>query len=154
MRETAMISAVLLAVVSLTACGSGGKAPPPRGLAPEDGGPGATRTVEADEHRFVESVQEMLRGQVAGVQVVEDPQCGGIVLRIRTSAPSLLGARCDPPPLLIIDGKPIAPAGVGSALEGLLPYEIDRIQVLKDVASTAVYGSRGAYGVIIINTRR
>lgn len=154
MRANALMPALFLAGVGLAACGSGGKAPPPRGLAPEDGGSGATRTVEADEHRFVQTVQEMLRGQVAGVDVIDDPQCGGIVLRIRTSAPSLLGGRCDPPPLLVVDGKPIAPGGVTSALESLLPYEIDRIQVLKDVASTAVYGSRGAYGVIIINTRR
>lgn len=152
MHGNALLAALCFAAVGLTGCG-GGKAPPPSGLAPGDGGTGSTRTVAADDHRFVETVQEMLRGQVAGLEVIDDPQCGGIVLRIRQSAPSLLGAACDPPPLLIIDGKPIGSGGVGAALRGLLPYDIDNIQVLKDVASTSIYGSRGAYGVVIISTR-
>lgn len=151
-RQTWMIS--LLAGV--LACGSGSvePGPPDTGMAPRADAPGAVKTVEADEYRFAESVQELLQGQVAGVVVVDDPACGWTI-RVRSSAPSLIGGSCSTlEPLLIIDNKPIARGGLVVALAGLTPADIDRIQVLKDVASTSVYGSRGAHGVIIVTTRR
>lgn len=148
--------ALLVAVAGAAACGSGPAAagPPDTGMAPRGDAPGAVKTVEADEYRFVESVQELLQGQVAGVEVVDDPGCG-LTIRVRSSAPSLIGGSCSTlEPLLIIDNKPIARGGLIVALAGLTPADIDRIQVLKDVASTSVYGSRGAHGVIIVTTRR
>jgi TonB-dependent SusC/RagA subfamily outer membrane receptor len=49
---------------------------------------------------------------------------------------------------------PILPTGVSSALKSLKPHEIESIEVLKDVSSTSVYGTRGAHGVILIRTKR
>jgi TonB-dependent SusC/RagA subfamily outer membrane receptor len=75
---------------------------------------------------------------------------GDVSLRIR-GKDSLLG---DGEPLLIIDGMPIHPANLSDALRGLNPREVTHIEVLKDISSTAIYGSRGANGVILIALRR
>ncbi|HEX7051783.1 MAG TPA: TonB-dependent receptor plug domain-containing protein [Longimicrobiales bacterium] len=138
----------------LAACGARAARPASGGgLAPQAGGSGAVETVTTNgDNRFVETVQEMLRGHVAGLQVVDTPDCG-VTLRIRGMTTGLMAGGCDREPLLIIDGKPIALGGIADALRGLLPLEIDRIQVLKDVASTSVYGTRGANGVVIITTK-
>ncbi|MYF61907.1 MAG: TonB-dependent receptor plug domain-containing protein, partial [Gammaproteobacteria bacterium] len=56
-------------------------------------------------------------------------------------------------PLFVIDGRTLmAPAG--SALMAISPRDVVRIDVLKDAGATAIYGSRGANGVIVITTRR
>ncbi len=155
---------LLVGSAFLASCGGGAASAPPAtpGLSPEEDGTGATRTVEGDEHQFVETVQEMLRGKVAGVQVLELPGCG-LTVRIRGMSESLLSwnaenrqsvPECDREPLLIIDNKPVALGHMADALRTLIPTEIERIQVLKDVASTSVYGTRGAYGVILITTKR
>lgn len=155
-------AATLLVGLGLAAGCGGGQAPPPRGLEPMEDGSGSTRTVNADEYQFVESVQEMIQGRVAGVQVIDHPACG-LTIRIRGMSDSLLGwdsgsnqnvAECDREPLLIIDNKPVPPGGMADAFRTLRPEDIDRIRVLKDVASTSVYGTQGAYGVILISTKR
>jgi TonB-dependent SusC/RagA subfamily outer membrane receptor len=145
------------AIGLLTACGGGQAAPPRAGLSPddEDRSTGATDSIEANDERFVQTVQEMIQGQVSGVQVVDHPTCG-VTLRIRGVGGSLMDGDggCEREPLLIIDGKQVPLGGLARALEGLQPRDIDRIRVLKDVASTSVYGTRGANGVIVITTRR
>ena len=159
-RSAIQAATLLIGLGLLAGCGSGGRTSD-TGLAPEDNETGATRTVEGDERQFVQTVQEMLRGKVAGVQVIDHPACG-LTIRIRGMSDSLLGwdqsanqnvPQCEREPLLIIDNKPIAPGGMAQAFETLSPDDIDRIQVLKDVASTSVYGTRGAYGVILITTK-
>jgi TonB-dependent SusC/RagA subfamily outer membrane receptor len=59
-----------------------------------------------------------------------------------------------PEPLFIVDGTEISPRDVESALAGLTRDDIKRVDVLKDLSSTAVYGTRGAGGVILITTTR
>lgn len=147
-----------LFLVGLTAAGCGGGSarpqPPDLGISPPEDGTGAEQTVRRDSAQFVESVQDMLRGRVAGVEVVDLPECGGVTLRIRATAEIGEGSLCEREPLLIIDEKPVPLGHMADALRGLLPREIERIRVLKDVASTSVYGTRGAYGVILVSTRR
>ena len=111
---------------------------------------GAVSTVTSDDvdDQPVRSVEEMLKGRVSGVQVMQAPG-GGIAVRIR-GASSINGSN---EPLYVLDGFPIAP-GPGGALTGINPYDIESIDVLKDAASTAIYGSRGANGVILITTKR
>jgi TonB-dependent SusC/RagA subfamily outer membrane receptor len=53
-----------------------------------------------------------------------------------------------------VDGIPTTAGQLQSALSGVLPEDIRQVDVLKDVASTSIYGMRGAGGVIIITTRR
>ncbi|MBC7791209.1 MAG: TonB-dependent receptor plug domain-containing protein, partial [Anaerolineae bacterium] len=56
-------------------------------------------------------------------------------------------------PLYVVDGLAIQPGPNGS-LVGINPYDIETIEVLKDAASTSMYGSRGSNGVILIKTKR
>jgi TonB-dependent SusC/RagA subfamily outer membrane receptor len=101
-----------------------------------------------DTGREVTSLADMISGRFAGVYVQHLPN-GGISVRIR-GASSLLG---DGEPLYVIDGLPIqGPAG--SALLGVNPRDVARIDILKDAGATAIYGSRGANGVVLITRKQ
>jgi len=106
-----------------------------------------TVTAEDIQRHPGEPIEEILAGRIAGVDVWRTPD--GIKVRIRGST-SLRG---DSEPLYVIDGIPIQP-GPGGALVGINPYDIESIKVLKDPADTAIYGVRGANGVIVITTKR
>ncbi len=111
---------------------------------------GSVVTIDADEaqkERPASTVAEMLRGRVAGVYVTESG--GGLKIRIR-GATSLYGSA---DPLYVVDDMPVMP-DPGGVLSFLDPHDIESITVLKDVASTAIYGSRGANGVILITTKK
>ena len=92
-------------------------------------------------------VEELLRGRLAGVQVVRLPG-GEFSVRIRGAGP-LGGGE----PLYVVDGVPIAGGTLSAALAGISPRDIRRIDVLKD-GEAAIYGSRGGNGVILITTRQ
>jgi TonB-dependent starch-binding outer membrane protein SusC len=97
----------------------------------------------------VSRVEEMMQGRFAGVQVTPDGR-GGYSIRIRGTSTLYAGGNTEP--LIVIDGMPIQ--GFGNVLNGLSPHDIERIDVLKDAAATAIYGSRGANGVILITSKR
>jgi TonB-dependent SusC/RagA subfamily outer membrane receptor len=97
----------------------------------------------------VSRVEEMMQGRFAGVQVSPDGR-GGYSIRIRGSTSLHSGVNTEP--LIVIDGMPMQ--GYGNVLNGLSPHDIERIDVLKDAAATAIYGSRGANGVILITSKR
>ena len=155
MIRLARFVAAGLAFGILGGCGgSGTHEHPTIGTAPPENGAGATATVDGDTREFIETVQEMLRGRVSGLEVVNDPVCG-VTLRIRGGSTSLTGGGgCESEPLLIIDDKPVALGNIDNALRGLTSVAIERIRVLKDVASTSIYGTRGANGVVLITTKR
>lgn len=94
----------------------------------------------------IASVAEALTGKLAGVQVVttEGSPDAEIKIRVRGGG-SITG---DNSPLFIVDGFPV------ESISDISPTDIESIDVLKDASSTAIYGSRGANGVIIITTRR
>lgn len=95
------------------------------------------------------SIEGLLQGRVAGVQVInssQDPGAGATV-RIRGNS-SLKGSNS---PLLVVDGFPFGDAG---DLKQINPQDIVSMEVLKDASASAIYGSRGANGVILITTRR
>ena len=113
------------------------------------GGPSAQPPVEPDRttHADGRSVEDMFAGRFPGVDVARAP-AGGITVRIRSGSTILGGTD----PIFIIDG-----ARVQSGPGGLLfldPNDIQKIEVLKDIGSTSMYGSEGANGVIIITTKR
>ena len=117
---------------------------------------GAVDAVSEEEFNTgrVVSPEQLIRGKVAGVQVVESGEPGGgVAVRIRGG--SSVTARNDP--LFVIDGVPLEFGGGLSAgrnpLNFINPNDIASVTVLKDAASTAIYGSRGANGVVIIETR-
>lgn len=109
---------------------------------------GAVATVRAEDlDREITSLEDLFRG-LAGVTVRRLPD-GGISLRIRGS--SSLSSSGEP--LFVIDGVPIH-ALPGQALMGVSARDITRIDVLRDAGATAIYGSRGANGVVLISTVR
>ena len=132
--------------VLLVGCGRAASSLP-HGTSP---GTGAVTTVvptESDAH--VSRVEEMLRG-VPGLEVTRLAD-GNYQIRIRGQR-SLRGSTISDDPLIVIDGVPTS-SGL-SALAGLAPRDIARIEVLKDAGPTSQYGSRGANGVIVITTKR
>ncbi|MEM8601499.1 MAG: TonB-dependent receptor plug domain-containing protein [Bacteroidota bacterium] len=119
------------------------------GDTPTDGEYNPDRVEAEDlEGRPIARVEDMLRGQVAGVRVSESG--GNLVIQIRGGSSSLYGQTS---PLFILDGLPIQPTPSG-ALTGVNPQDVASIEVLKNAADTAIYGSRGANGVILITTKR
>lgn len=92
-------------------------------------------------------MEDLFAGKFPGVEVFRVPT-GGIRLRIR-GASTLLG---DTEPLYIIDGTRVQ-SGTGGLLF-IDPGDIQKIEVLKDIGSTSLYGSEGANGVILITTKR
>ena len=104
---------------------------------------------------LVVSAQDMLGGKVAGMSVVNDGGTpgGGATIRIRGG--SSLKASNDP--LIVIDGVPVDNTGIKGApnmLATINPQDIESFNVLKDASATAIYGSRGSNGVIIITTKK
>lgn len=93
-------------------------------------------------------IEKALMAKVPGVWITRTAD-GGIAVRIRRS--STFNGRTDP--LYIVDGIAFEP-GPGGSLTAINPYEIASIRVLKDPADTAMYGVRGANGVIVITTKR
>lgn len=94
------------------------------------------------------SIEELLMERFPGVTITRTAD-GGIALQIRGPT-SFLGSN---EPLYVLDGVEIQ-AGPGGSLTGINPYDIASIEVVKDAAGTAMYGVRGANGVIVIKTKR
>jgi TonB-dependent SusC/RagA subfamily outer membrane receptor len=94
-----------------------------------------------------QSMEELFVGRFPGVEVFRAPN-GGVNIRIRGQNSFSGGGD----PLYIIDGTRVQ-SGAGGLLF-LDPQDIARIEVLKDIGSTSIYGSEGANGVIIITTKR
>ena len=92
------------------------------------------------------SLEELLKGKVAGLQFVPAPD-GGTTIRIR-------GAEPIHEPLILVDGIETSSRDLHVALAGLTRDDIQKVQVLKDVASTSGYGMRAVGGVILISTRK
>lgn len=133
---------------------------------------GAVTTISGKQLQDVPvaNVAELLQGKVAGLNVQNNNgapgSMGTIQLRgLSTAQVSSTGFLTPTSPLFVVDGVPVDAnagysygfnqAGPGiSPLSLIPPEDIASVQVLKDAAATAVYGSRGAYGVIIITTKR
>ena len=112
-------------------------------------GVASVRDTAVDRSHY-ESVIAMIRGKAPGLQVIEVAP-GQFELRIRGANQSLQEAGEEP--LVVLDGM-ASPRPAGQLLMSLNPQDVVSIEVLKDVASTAVYGTRGANGVLIIRTER
>ncbi len=118
----------------------------------------------------ISSVDQAMQGRIAGVQVTQasNEPGGGLSIRIRGASSVNAGNE----PLYVIDGLPIdnsegltgtgtsAVAEVGAnlnaknPLNALNPNDIQSIEILKDASATAIYGSRGANGVVLITTKK
>lgn len=103
------------------------------------------------------AVSNALQGKAPGVQVVVNSGIPGSGASVRVRGTASISANSEP--LYVVDGLP-AMQGTGSdnptynPLNEIDPNDIESVQILKDASATAVYGSRGANGVILINTKR
>jgi TonB-linked SusC/RagA family outer membrane protein len=106
---------------------------------------GAISTIKPDKLKGLsQSVSHSLQGHLSGVTVIQNSgePGGGVEIRVRG-----MGSINDNSPLYVVDGI------IGS-INGLNPADIESIQVIKDAASAAIYGSRGANGVVIVTTKK
>ncbi|MDP5121912.1 MAG: SusC/RagA family TonB-linked outer membrane protein, partial [Spirosomaceae bacterium] len=94
----------------------------------------------------VSRVDQALQGKIAGVQIQNTSSDAGADPRIRIRGLSSVNAGASP--LVVVDGHPVA-----DGLSFVNPADVESVEVLKDAASAAIYGSRGASGVILITTK-
>lgn len=118
---------------------------------------GAAKSIKADDFNrgIVNSPEQLLQGRVSGVNVVSASGEPGSVQNITVRGPG--GVRTGSTPLFVLDGFALDNSGTGGAtnpLNFLNPQDIESIDVLKDASATAIYGARGANGVILITTKK
>jgi TonB-dependent SusC/RagA subfamily outer membrane receptor len=156
-----MTRRTLLVLVGLTlgaGCAKHGQPPAQRptdsvevgfGAQPRDKTTGAVTALSADDLSKARPlrIEELLRGKVAGLDIIQNGNT--VSFRIRGDPSMTQSAE----PLVVVDDEPIAQGNIVNALAGLTPDDIKQVSVLKDVASTAIYGTRGAAGVILITTK-
>jgi len=109
----------------------------------------AVATVDAEDFADLPVAQfsQKLQGKLAGVQITQATGTpgGGMNIRVRGAASITAGTS----PLYVVDGNPIT-----GGISNINPNEIESISVLKDAAATALYGSRAANGVVLIETKK
>ncbi len=121
---------------------------------------GAQTTVSAQaiENTPLPSVDQALQGRVAGLQSLSNSGQPGAAQQIRIRGIGSINASSEP--LYVVDGIPINSGDLSrlsttsNTLAGVNPTDIESITVLKDAASTSIYGSRGGNGVILITTKK
>ena len=114
---------------------------------------GAIASIKAEslEKMPVQNIGKAMTGLAPGLRVFDsdgDPSMDPVIQIRGESTVSLKGASGDTQPLIVIDGSP------GGNLRDVSPEDIQSIEILKDAAAAAIYGSRGANGVILIQTKR
>ncbi len=117
---------------------------------------GSVKSIKAESFNrgIINSPEQLLQGKVAGVNVTSASGEPGGLLSITVRGPG--GVRTGSTPLFVVDGIALDNSGTGGGnpLNFLNPQDIESIDVLKDASATAIYGSRGANGVILITTKR
>jgi TonB-linked SusC/RagA family outer membrane protein len=109
---------------------------------------GAVATVKGEKllDRPATNVSQALQGRIPGVEVNLNTNAPGEAARVRIRGISSINSSLDP--LYVVDGV------IGVDANTLNPNDIASLEVLKDASSTAIYGARGANGVILITTKR
>ena len=117
---------------------------------------GSVKSLKSEDFNkgIINSPQQLLQGKVAGVNVTSASGEPGGVMGITVRGPG--GVRSGSTPLFVVDGLPLdnSSTGGGDPLNFLNPQDIESIDVLKDASATAIYGARGANGVILITTKK
>ena len=98
------------------------------------------------------SVDKALQGQVPGLQISSTSGAPGGNTTILVRGISSITGGIEP--LFVIDGYPVTSVGYSNPLSTINPNDIESVDVLKDASATAIYGSRGSNGVVIITTKR
>lgn len=120
---------------------------------------GAIGSIQVDKVQglSVKSVDQMLQGRTSGLYMVQNSGMPGASSTVRIRGGNSISGGNEP--LYIIDGMPVYPSADASQtalspLNSIPTSDIESIEVLKDASSTAIYGSRGANGVIIVTTKK
>ena len=118
---------------------------------------GSVTAIKPDDknHGLQVSAQDMLQGKIAGVNVSSASGAPGDGAKILIRGGSSLNATNNP--LIVIDGMAMdnnGTKGMNNPLSMINPNDIESFSVLKDASATAIYGSRGSNGVIVITTKR
>ncbi len=117
---------------------------------------GAVKTVGAEQFNkgIINAPQQLLQGKVAGVNVTSASGEPGGAQGITIRGPG--GLRTGSTPRFVVDGLPLdnSSTGGGDPLNFINPADIESMDVLKDASATAIYGARGANGVILITTKK
>ncbi|WP_232373061.1 SusC/RagA family TonB-linked outer membrane protein [Pinibacter aurantiacus] len=118
---------------------------------------GAISTVTSKDFQtgVIVTPEQLIAGKVAGVSITTAGGAPGSAVQIRIRGGASLNASNDP--LLVIDGLPLSNTniyGTSNPLSLVNPNDIESFTVLKDAASTAIYGSRASNGVIIVTTKK
>lgn len=110
---------------------------------------GAVASINGDAMRDVPSanITQALQGRVSGVEFSQGSSKPGAQMQIRVRGTRSLNASNDP--LVVLDGIPFA-----GSLSDINPTDIKSVDILKDASATAIYGSRGANGVILVTTNK
>jgi len=109
---------------------------------------GAIATVSSKDFKQqnISRIDQVLQGRVSGVNVQSNSGLPGSEVKIRVRGSNSITGNNNP--LFVIDGY------VGGDMAAINPEDIESMQVLKDASATAIYGSRGSNGVILITTKR
>lgn len=109
---------------------------------------GAVATIKGEElmDKPVPNVSQALQGKIAGVEVSVNSNAPGAPAKVRVRGLGSINSNIDP--LYVVDGV------IGVDGNSINPNDIASLEVLKDASSTAIYGARGANGVILITTKR
>lgn len=124
---------------------------------------GAVSTVNSADYKDqpIIGVDQALQGRAAGVQVTQNSGTPGSGISVRVRGAASISASNEP--LYVVDGLPVitgstSQLGAGNqqtnGLNDINPNDIETIEVLKDAASAAIYGSRASNGVVLITTKR
>jgi TonB-dependent SusC/RagA subfamily outer membrane receptor len=89
--------------------------------------------------------QNALKGKVSGVQIMSESGAPGAGSTVRIRG---VGTINNSNPLYLVDGMPV------DDINNINPSDIESVEVLKDAASAAIYGTRGANGVVLVTTRK
>lgn len=110
---------------------------------------GSVASIRGDALRDVPSsnISQALQGRLPGVELSQTSSQPGAAMQIRIRGTRSLSASNDP--LVVLDGIPFA-----GSIGDISPSDIKSIEILKDASATAIYGSRGANGVLLVTTNR
>lgn len=110
---------------------------------------GSVASISGDNMRDVPSanISQALQGRVSGVEMTQTSSQPGAAMQIRIRGTRSLNATNDP--LIVLDGIPFA-----GTIGDINPNDVKSIDILKDASATAIYGSRGANGVILVTTNK
>lgn len=109
---------------------------------------GATGSMKSEliTSRPISKIEQSLQGTIPGVSVVSSNGQPGQAIQVRIRGINSITGTLDP--LYVVDGF------IGASMSGIAPEEVESIDVLKDASATAIYGSRGSNGVVLVTTKR